>query len=368
MIDFNRRKKRRTDEHDEMQRAQFSDEHPTHSRATWVAVAIGGSAVLGAGVSILNKPKDQKYTPLDISKVIADSRTNAAETLAQSKAMESQYFPGTSILRGTTDIALGNLANQNTAGFAARNSLLGGMGGPIADASVSSNPLLQASADRIMGQLNLGGRLDAETQAAATRAALQGAGSAGISGSGAARGLVARDLGLTSLSLGNMRTQNAQTAGNMMAQLGLQGENLRLQDYMNRYGAASGAAAQDLQSTGLLAQIIDNRAMPNAGLSATDIANLYSGQSNAQNQVNANNAAIAQQTKNQQLNALLGLGTTAAGLYAGGAFSGAGTPGIGSNTTAGIVPNAGQGPGNLGTAYNPTFNLGSFGSSPPPRR
>ena len=346
MIDFNRRKKRRTDEHDEMQRAQFSDEHPMHSRATWVATAIGGSAVLGAGVSLLNKPKSQNFTPLDISKVIADSRTNAAETLAQSKEMESQYFPGTTILRGTTDIALGNLANQNTAGFAARNSLLGGMGSPIADASVSSNPLLQASADRIMGQLNLGGKLDAETQAAATRGALQGAGSAGISGSGAARGLVARDLGLTSLALNNSRIQNAQASGNLMAQLGLQGQQLKLQDAMNRFGAASGAAGQDVQATSLLASIIDNRAMPNAGLSATDIANLYAGQNNAQNQVNANNAAIAQQTKNQQLNALLGLGTTAAGLYAGGAFGGTPTTpmptGYNPTAVAGLVKSGGS--------------------------
>jgi hypothetical protein len=332
---------------------------------TIAAVVAGGAGVLG---SLFNKPKKQEYTPLDISKVISDSRANAAETLAQSKNLESQYFPGTTILRGTTDIALGNLANQNTAGFAARNSLLGGMGSPIADASVSSNPLLQASADRIMGQLNLGGKLDAETQAAATRAALQGAGSAGISGSGAARGLVARDLGLTSLALNNSRIQNAQASGNLMAQLGLQGEQLKLQDAMNRFGAASGAAGQDTQATGLLAQIIDSRAMPNAGLSATDIANLYAGQNNAQNQVNANNAAIAQQTKNQQLNALLGFGSMAATLGASGAFGGTGTPGIGSSTTAGIVPNAGQGPGGLVSSYNPTFNLGSFGSSPPPRR
>jgi hypothetical protein len=284
---------------------------------TIAAVVAGGAGVLG---SLFNKPKKQEYTPLDISKVISDSRANAAETLAQSKNLESQYFPGTTILRGTTDIALGNLANQNTAGFAARNSLLGGMGSPIADASVSSNPLLQASADRIMGQLNLGGKLDAETQAAATRAALQGAGSAGISGSGAARGLVARDLGLTSLALNNSRIQNAQASGNLMAQLGLQGEQLKLQDAMSRFGAASGAAGQDTQATGLLASIIDSRVMPNAGLSATDIANLYAGQNNAQNQVNANNAAIAQQTKNQQLNALLGFGSMAATLGAGGAF------------------------------------------------
>ena len=288
---------------------------------TWVAVAIGGSAVLGAGVSMFNRPKSAKFTPLDISKVISDSRTNAAATLENSKNLESQYLPGTAALRNTTDMALGNLASQNTAGFDARNSLLGGLGSPIADSSVGSNPLLKASQDRIMGQLNLGGNLDAETQNAVARGALQGAGSAGISGSGAGAGLVARDLGLTSLGLMQQRQQAAQSAGGLQAQLGLQGQQLGLQDYMGRFGAAQGAAGQDMQSTGLLGSLIDARQMPNGGLSSTDIANLYSGQNNAQNQVNSNNAAISQQQKNQQLNAMLGLGTTAAGLYAGGAFS-----------------------------------------------
>lgn len=287
---------------------------------TWVAAAIGGSAVLSAGVSLLNKPKTPTYQPLDINKVITDARTNAATTLQQSKALEAQYMPGTAALRNTADVGLGQLGQQSTAGFQARNALLGGMGSPIADSSVSSNPLLQSSADRIMGQLNLGGKLDAETQSAAMRGALQGAGTAGIAGSGAGRGLAARDLGLTSLALQNQRTQAAQGAGSTMAQLGLAGQQLKLQDYLQRYNAAQGATGQDIQSAGLLAGIIDARQMPNAGLSSTDIANLYSGQNNAQNQANFNAAAIKQQQSNADIQALLGLTGTAASLYAGGGF------------------------------------------------
>lgn len=328
---------------------------------SWVATAIGGSAVLGAGVSLLNKPKTPTYQPLDISKIISESRTNAATTLAESKNLEQQYFPGTTILRNATDVSLGKLANQSTAGFQARNSLLEGLGGPIADASVSSNPLLQGAADRILGQLNLGGKLDAETQAAATRGALQGAGAAGISGSGAGRGLVARDLGLTSLALQNQRQQAALGAGNTLASLGLQGESLKLQDYLGRYNAAASAAGQDIQGTGLLAGLIDARQMPNAGLSSTDIANLYAGQNNAQNQMNASNAAINAQQKNQQLQALLGLGTTAASLYAGGAFGAGAAPTstVYPQSVYGLPPGSGaggQGPGGLLTSYNPTLN------------
>lgn len=282
-----------------------------------VGTVVGGLVGGLAGLFGSKTPKTPAYQPLDISKIIAESRANAATTLAESKNLEQQYFPGTTILRNAAEVSLGKLANQSTAGFQARNSLLDGLGGPIANASVSSNPLLQGAADRILGQLNLGGKLDAETQAAATRAALQGAGTAGISGSGAARGLVARDLGLTSLALQNQRQQAALGAGNTLAQLGLQGESLKLQDYLGRYNAAQGAAGQDIQSTTLLGNLIDARQMPNAGLSSTDIANLYSGQNNAQNQMNATNASIAAQRSNSNLQALLGLGTAAAGLAGG---------------------------------------------------
>jgi len=280
-----------------------------------VGTAIG--AVVGglAGLLGSKSSKTPTYQPLDINKIITDARANAATNLQQSKALEAQYMPGTAALRNTADVGLGQLGQQSTAGFQARNALLGGMTSPIADSSVSSNPLLQASADRILGQLNLGGKLDAETQSAAMRGALQGAGTAGIAGSGAGRGLAARDLGLTSLALQNQRQQAAMGAGSTMAQLGLAGQQLKLQDYLQRYNAAQGATGQDIQSKGLLAGIIDARQMPNAGLSSTDIANLYSGQNNAQNQANFNAAAIKQQQSNANIQAMLGLAGTAAGMY-----------------------------------------------------
>ena len=282
-----------------------------------VGTAIG--AVVGgvAGWLSSKKAKTPAYKPLDISKIIEESRANAATTLAESKRLEEQYFPGTKILRNATDVSLGRLANQSTAGFQARNSLLDGLGSSIADSSISTNPLLRGAAERIMGQLNLGGKLDAETQNAAARNALQGAAQGGIAGSGAGRGLVARDLGLTSLALQQQRQQAALGAGNTLASLGLQGESLRLQDYLGRYNAAAGAAGQDIQSTGLLAGLVDARQMPNAGLSSSDIANLYVGQNNAANQSGMDAAAIAQQRSSSNLNALLGLGTAAAGFAAG---------------------------------------------------
>jgi hypothetical protein len=285
---------------------------------SWVAVGVtavgAASSIYGATQAGKNLPKSQ---PLDISKVISDARNTASQTLQDSQALERQYMPGTAQLRNQADFGLGQISNQSTAGFQARNSILDGMTNPVADSSVSSNPLLQGAQDRILGQLNLGGKLDAETQAAVTRGALSGAGSAGISGSGAGQGLVARDLGLTSLGLQNQRQQAALGAGSTIAGLDLQGQNLKLQDVLGRYGAAQGAAGQDIQGSGLLAGIIDARQLPNAGLSASDVSNLYVGNNNASNQNAFNSAAIAQQQRNSNISALLGFAGTAAGAYAG---------------------------------------------------
>lgn len=293
---------------------------------------VGGVAGLFSGGN-----KAPAYKPLDISKVIADSRTAAAENFKGSIDLENQYRPGTAALRSTTDAALGNMAAGRTAGLAARNNLLESSGSSQIDLSGvgSSNPLLAESSSRIMSNLRLGGHLGQDAQSAAVQAALEKGGAAGISGSGAARGLVARDLGLTSLGLENQRIGAAQAAGTSMSQLDLQGQQLKLSDYLGRANFASGAAGQDIQSTGILGNLIDGRALPTSGLSPGAIAGLYTAGNTADNQNAANQAAIAQQQKNANLNSILGLAGTMsssgalkglAGLFKGGAggFSGNG--------------------------------------------
>lgn len=268
-----------------------------------VGGAIGG--VLGgiAGLFGSKKPSSSApaYQPLDISKVIEESRAAAKTNFANSIALEQQYRPGTAALRTTTDVALGQLASGYTPGFQARQSILDSLGG-----NYGTNSLLEESANRILQNLRLGGALGADVQAQAVKAALEKGGAAGISGSGAARGLVARDLGLTSLGLEQQRIAQAQQAGQTMAQL-------NLQDLATRSGIALNAAGQDTARTGTLASIIDSRALPGSGLDPGSIAGLYVADNNARNQVNVNSAAISQQQRNSNLNSLLGFGSAVAG-------------------------------------------------------
>lgn len=238
-----------------------------------VGAVVGGIAGLFGG-SKSKSVKVPDYKPLDINQLITDARTNAAQNYASSFALESQFRPGTAALRGYTDQSLTDLANGTDAGQAARNSLLGGLTG-------QPNALLGESAESILKQLRLGGSLDPETQNLIARTALARGGQAGLAGSGAGQGLVARDLGLTSLGLIQSRQAAAQAAGTNLEQL-----------LQSRFGLAQSAANADASRTGLLAGIIDARALPEAGLSAGSIADLTIAQNNALNQYNLNSAAV----------------------------------------------------------------------------
>ena len=287
----------------------------------WAAIAVGvGSAVAGAVTANKNAHAARAGAPkgVDINQLISDARTNAADNLKNSIGLEAQYLPGTAALRRTADTGLGDLASGNTAGFAARDKILG----DISSSTLDNNPLLAESTGRILSNLRMGGNLDPETQNAAARNALQTGGAAGISGSGAGRGLVARDLGLTSLQLRTQREQQALSAGSNLSQL-------RLQDILGRGGFAANAAGQDASRALSIASLIDSRGRPEAGLSANSIANLSVGNNNINNAAQAQIAqsGIAQNNANlQSFNSLFG---TVAGAYG----SSAAPTGIGSATT-----------------------------------
>jgi hypothetical protein len=207
---------------------------------------VGAAAGVGGSLIKANQAKKaasglaaaQQQGAIDINKLISDARTNAAENYKTSIALEQQYNPAQAALRGSTNLALANLADENTAGARARNSLLTGLTG-------APNSLLQHSADSILEQLALGGSLSPETQNAVMRGSLQRAGQSGIAGSQAGRGLVARDLGLTSLQLQQQRQAAALQAGQVLSS-----------DFLGRLGAAQNASNSDAQRTGLLAAAI----------------------------------------------------------------------------------------------------------------
>lgn len=289
------------------------------------AVGAGVGALLG-GVSGLfsSKPKAPEYKPLDISKIISESRATAAENYRNSFALEKDVNPQQAALRTVTNSSLGSLASGALPNQQVANSLLSQAGTSKVDTTglgdTWTNPLLEESANRIMHNLKLGGTLGKEAQASAVKAALEKGGAAGISGSGAGRGLVARDLGLTSIGLENDRIAKAQDAGKTMAALGLQGDVLRLQgqqlglsDYLGRTNAALTGAGQDMQRIGLLASIVDGRPLPESGLSAGSVASLYVADNNARNQFAADSAAIKSKQYGQDINSLLGLAGTVAG-------------------------------------------------------
>jgi hypothetical protein len=123
-----------------------------------------------------------------------------------------------------------------------------------------------------MADLELGGNLDPETQAAVMRGALARTGASGITGSQAGRGLTARDLGLTSMQLRNSRIANALQGGQMLSQAEMASQ-MGLQQLV---GAQTGDA--------MAAQQILAGMLPEAGLSSGDLASVTIGNNQQQNQ------------------------------------------------------------------------------------
>lgn len=248
--------------------------------------AILGSGAMAAGASIYGSKQAAKAAksvkPIDIAQLAADARVNAETNLRQSLQLEQQYLPGQAAARSGLQQTLAGLFGGDAQ--RARATALSGMQDLAQRGGVGE--LERTAADQILADLQLGGKLDAETQAGVVRGALSGAGGAGILGSQAGRGLTARDLGLTSLQLQNARRQAALQAGGQMTQ----SEMASLMGLQNMIGAQSGEAFNASQ---ILAGL-----MPEAGLSSGDLASVAMGNSAQQNQ--AKLAAAQAQTAGVQ--------------------------------------------------------------------
>ena len=237
-----------------------------------LAAAILGSAVLGAGASIYGSKKAAKAAksvqPVNVAQLAADARANAETNLRRSLELEQRYLPGQAAARAGMQDALAGVFGP--ASQRARETALAGMLGLAERGGVSE--LTRTAADYILAELKLGARLDPETQAAVMRGALSGAGGAGILGSQAGRGLTARDLGLTSMQLQNARRQAALQAG----------EQLSRSELASLAGLQSLVGSQT--SEALTASQLLGGMLPEAGLSAGDLANVTVGNVNQQNQ------------------------------------------------------------------------------------
>ena len=234
--------------------------------------AILASSVIGAGASIYGAKKAAKAAksvqPVNVAQLAADARANAETNLRRSLELEQQYLPGQASARTGLKQSLAQIFSPGSQ--EARSTALAGMLGLAKRGGVSD--LTRTAADKLLADLNLGGRLDPETQAAVVRGALSGAGGAGILGSQAGRGITARDLGLTSLQLQNARRQSALQAGNQL-------ERAELLSLAGLQDLLSNQSAEALNSSKTLSGML-----PEAGLSAGDLASVTVGNVNQQNQ------------------------------------------------------------------------------------
>ena len=296
-----------------------------------VGTALIASSVLGIGGSMVAANQQKKalegamgaQKQVDIGKLVADSRVNAEENLRRSLELEQQYLPGQAAAReAATQQFLQQLSPQAAAQRQATVDQLLGFTAGGAQPTYKGSELFQSAADKILADLNLGGKLDAETQAAVTRGALQGAGGSGILGSQAGRGLVARDLGLTSLQLQQARQQAALQAGQIQSQLGLS----QAQQYLQSLGLAVDATTGQLQQAGNLYGLTQSIPLPESGLTSSDIANVTVGQTNASNQAAMQAAGIRAANTSQMIGGITGALQQGLGLYATSQMLGTKTP------------------------------------------
>lgn len=324
---------------------------------SFVAVAIGGSAVLGAASSIYSANQNKKaiqsaidnQKTVDIGKLVADSRVNAEENLKASLQLERENLPGQAAAR---EAATQNFLSQFSPNAAAQRQtameqLLGFTQGGQQPAFKGSE-LFSSAADRILADLNLGGELPADVQNAVARGALQGAGGSGVLGSEAGRGLVARDLGLTSLQLQQARQNAALNAGNTQTQL-----------YLQALGLGVDATTGQLNQAGNLYGMMQGVPLPESGLSSSDIANVTVGQTNSYNQNLMNAAGVRAANNSAIAGGITGALQQGLGLYAGMKAGGVSTP-TGSTAAGGAVVPSGYDSttGVWNNATLPTYRVG----------
>ena len=284
---------------------------------TWFAV---GSAVVQAAGTAYSAYSASKNKPptINVAQAIQDAQTQQANDLQQSINLENQYLPGQAANRAAANNLNLNVATGNTQSQQALSSLLSS-GSGVNNASTSAwlnNPLTTAANSSILQSLNQAqaGQLPPGVQAQIMQSSLQTGGLAGISGSGAGRGLTARDLGLSQLSYLSNAQQQAQAAGNAYGALGLQQQGLTLQSYLGQLGGTQNAVnAQNQYALGF-GNLMNQTAMPNSGLSGSQVASLDVGNTNI----------LGQNAQQSQAN------TTAATNGLAGLFSGSNLSGLGS--------------------------------------
>lgn len=292
---------------------------------SWVAV---GVTVVGAATSLYSANSQKQAAKkaagsggasIDINSLDQQARDLSKRNVADSIQLEKQYSPETEALRRqATASLLPYTTGADTGRDQLRTDLYGDFtkagNNPLARSSLLDDAIAKARAD-----LALGGGLDTATRNEVTRAS--GARAAGVSGGrlGLGRDISARDLGLKSLDLQNARLAAAsQLGGQDQATLQAQA-NQDAQNAQRRLSTAS--LISDLQGQTFaqrlgLAQFGQSIARPQTGLDPSSLVDLTVGNTNASNAAAQQQAAIAAQNANGQMQMGGQLLGTAAGIYA----------------------------------------------------
>ena len=249
----------------------------------WVAGAtivgtVGGALInQSASDKALQAQKDAlaNVKPADINAINTQAVDTQTANAKAAKALQDQLNPGVSTLQNTSisDLLAKLQPDQYTEQIKAllSKSLTG-------DSSINPS-LLNSAVSSAQQQLDLGGKLDAETQNQIMRAALAKAGNVAPGGLGLGRDITARDLGLTSLQLQQQRLQNASTIGGQQ----LSEQTAQSQQTLAQQQMLSALASGDWTKYLQAAQFAQSIQTPSLGLSGTDVANIAIGNQNQSN-------------------------------------------------------------------------------------
>lgn len=180
----------------------------------------------------------------------------------------------------------------------------------IAMPELQQSALLQAARDKALADLGLEGELPQDVRNLVARTAAQKASGGGYLGSQIGRDIGARDLGLTSLDLYNQRLNTASQLGageeatnlaqqGLAANIALQNRAFQQQNLLNVTNQLQNLRQQEFANRFGTAQFTQGIEQPVAGLDAGDLASYLIAQENQRNEL-VNQANIAQGNINQQ--------------------------------------------------------------------
>ncbi len=268
----------------------------------------GGLAVAGTAASVYSSVSQANAAKkagaasgqgVDIASIDQQTRDIAKQNALDSAALEKQLTPEVPQLRTAANTAvLNDIGGTQTQRDAA--GVLAGNLNKTASDPFANTPLLKAAIEKARSDLALGGKLSLDQQNEATRQGGVDAATVGGGGLGLGRDLAGRDLGLKSYQIEQQRLNTALQAGGLESNQ----TQFNAQNFLNQYGALNSyynnLRTQDLQA----AAFGNSIPSPVVGLDPSSVANIATGNQNAQNQAAINSANI----KAQQGQNLMGFG------------------------------------------------------------